>query len=269
MKSAYEARTRLLLPRRTYTVVRVDGKAFHTYTRGCARPFDYDLMADMDETAKALCEQVQGCRLAYVQSDEITLVLTDFETETTDAWFDGNVQKITSISASIATAEFNRFRLLRQMYRQVGENLLADLAAHQGLDTVLRAGALAQFDSRVFTIPEREEVLIWRQQDAVRNSISMAAQAKFSAAELHGKNTSQLQELLFERHALNWNDYPVGARRGRVVARRSVFKPVEFTDKRTGELRTTEPVERSVWTIEEPPIFTQDREYLYALIPAH
>ena len=107
IKGHYENRFRHHLPRRSYTILRVDGKAFHTYTRGCERPFDFALMEDMDFTAKAMCEQIQGCKLAYVQSDEISLVLTDFDTLQTDAWFDGNIQKMVSISAAIATAEFN------------------------------------------------------------------------------------------------------------------------------------------------------------------
>src|SRR5690348_11584910 len=150
MKRDYENRTRLLLPRRTYTLIRVDGKAFHTYTRGCARPYDLDLMADMDATAVALCRQVAGARLAFVRSDEISLLLTDFGTAQTDAWFEGSVQKMASVSASIATAAFNRSRLTR-MERE----------AWMETDPAL-------FDSRVWTIPERGEVFnyfVWRQQD--------------------------------------------------------------------------------------------------------
>ena len=107
MKEQYEQRTRTYLPRRTYTIIRLDGKAFHTYTRGMARPFDQDFMRVMDETTKYLCENIQGCVMGYTQSDEISLLLTDFTTITTDAWFDGQVQKIVSVAASMATAKFN------------------------------------------------------------------------------------------------------------------------------------------------------------------
>ena len=113
IKRDYENRTRFLLPRRTYTLSRVDGKAFHTYTRGCVRPYDLDLMSDMDATAKALCEQIGGARFAFVQSDEISVLLTDFDTAQTEAWFDLNLQKMASISASIATAAFNQYRIRR------------------------------------------------------------------------------------------------------------------------------------------------------------
>ena len=134
MKEDYEKRTQTHLMRRSYTMIRLDGKAFHTYTRGFKRPYDLGLMRIMDLTAITLCEKIQGAKLAYVQSDEISILLTDFETMKTDAWFDGNVQKITSISASIATAAFNN-----GMY--LDEEILADMSK------------VAYFDSRVFQLP--------------------------------------------------------------------------------------------------------------------
>jgi tRNA(His) 5'-end guanylyltransferase len=166
MKEHYEFRARTYLPRRTHSVIRIDGKTFHSYTRGLQRPFDQQLMDDMSATAKFLCEQIDGAALAYTQSDEISLLLTDFANAKTQAWFDGNVQKMVSVSASLATARFNQ----------------------------LRAGKLAFFDSRVFTIPDPVEVrnyCVWRQQDCTRNSISMAAQANFSHKQLHGKNSGE------------------------------------------------------------------------------
>lgn len=107
MKSDCENRTRFFLPRRTHTLIRINGKSFHTYTRSCRRPFDADLMAAMDDTARALCEALEGARLAFVQSGEISILLSDFATPQTVAFSDGNVQKICSISASVATAHFN------------------------------------------------------------------------------------------------------------------------------------------------------------------
>lgn len=213
MKGQYEHRARYFLPRRTYTIVRVDGKAFHSYTRGCDTPFDEALMADMDSTARALCEQMQGAALAYVQSDEISVLLTDFAKITTDAWFDGNVQKIASVSASIATAEFNAVR------RWTGK--------HRAL-----------FDGRAFTIPDPVEVenyFIWRQQDASRNSIQMVAQSLYSQKQLHGANTIEMQDMIFAR-GINWNDYDTGKKRGRVVVKHEtgwrVEAPPVFTQER-------------------------------------
>lgn len=239
MKDQYENRTRAYLPRRTYTIIRVDGRAFHSYTRKLERPFDLGFMNRMDQTAAKMCMEISGARLAYVQSDEISILLTDFETAQTQAWLDGNVQKMASIAASMATVYF---------------------------------GGDAQFDARVFTIPDPVEVenyFIWRQQDATRNSIQMAAYAHFSHQSLHKVDTDQMQERLFQEKGINWNDYPDGCKRGRCVVRRTTFSPVTYKDKRSGETRTTEAVERSVWNIEAPPVFTKDREWLRGFIPQY
>jgi tRNA(His) guanylyltransferase len=252
MKRDYESRTRHFLPRRTFTLLRVDGKAFHTYTRGCARPYDLNLMADMDAAAKALCENIAGARLAFVQSDEISVLITDFATRQTEAWFDGNLQKICSLSASLATAHFNRARWLRLSPEE------------------LSSVAVASFDSRVWTIPQRIEVynyFVWRQQDATRNSVSMTAQAHFPHADLQAKSANEMQEMLWSEKSINWNDMLVGFKRGRVVERVAVTRDVEYQDKRTGEMHRQENVTRHEWRITEPPIFSQEREWLLARIP--
>jgi tRNA(His) 5'-end guanylyltransferase len=249
MKADYECRTRAFLPRRTYSLIRIDGKSFHAYTRGCVRPFDLDLMADMDATAAALCERIEGVKMAFVQSDEISLLLTDFATAQTEAWFDGNLQKICSVSASIATAHFNHARRKR---------IAADDAA------------LAYFDSRVWTIPQRIEVFhyfLWRQQDCSRNSVSMTAQAHLPHSQLQGKSSNELQELLWQEKGINWNDLPVGFKRGRVIERVLVMKDTEYVDKRTGETRRQENVTRHEWRVVEPPLFSQDRAWLMDRIP--
>ena len=255
IKGQYEDRTRIYLPRRTYTVVRVDGRAFHSYCRGLERPFDRDLMADMDATAVALCEEMQGARLAFVQSDEISVLLTDFEQPDTEAWFDGNLQKIVSISAATATAAFNMCRAER-----------AQQVAGSG------PAKWATFDARAFTIPDPVEVenyYIWRQGDATRNSISMAAQAQFSHNRLQHATSDQMQELLFREKGINWNDYPVGCKRGRAVVREVYTADVTYTDRRTNEVRVAPNVTRSRWVAVDPPIFTQDRAWLRQLIPRH
>lgn len=248
MKRDYESRTRFLLPRRTYTLLRIDGKAFHTYTRGCARPYDIDLMADMDTAAAALCKDAQGAALAFVQSDEISVLLTDFESTTTESWFDGNLQKLASISASVVTAHFNAARFARGIVDRV-----------------------ACFDARVWTIPARIEVenyFLWRQQDATRNAISMTAHAHFSHNTLQGTSTDEMQERLFTERGINFNDLPVGFKRGRVIERQTSEREVSYTDKRTGEEKSALAL-RSAWVSVEPPIFTQDREWLKSRIPVH
>lgn len=249
MKANYENRTRFFVPRRTYTVIRVDGRAFHTFTRGCERPFDTRLIAAMDATALFLCREIDGAKCAYVQSDEISVVLTDFDRLETQAWFDGNIQKIASLRASLATAAFN--------------------AAIDPRPASVEA--MAQFDSRVFTIPDREEVVnyfVWRQLDATRNSIQMAASAHFSQARLHGKTCDELQEMLFAEKAVNWNDYPDGCKRGRMAVRKTTTGPVEYVDKRTGETRATDAVERHTWEIEVPPRLQTNRQYVYDMLPS-
>lgn len=207
MKKQYEDRTRFFLPRRTYTIARVDGKAFHSYTRGLRRPFDDDFIGWMNETALALCDEVQGCEFGFVQSDEISLLLTDFAKITTDAYFDGNVQKIASVTASIATREFN-----------------------------LRSSKpTALFDSRVFTIPDPTEVenyFIWRQQDAERNSLQSLCQAHFSAKQLHGASRGAQHELL-HGIGINWNDLAPELKRGRLVSQPWAVSPApQFTKER-------------------------------------
>lgn len=245
MKGYYEARTQLFLPRRTNSIIRLDGKAFHTYTKGFKRPYDLGLMRVMDQTAIALCERIQGAKMAFVQSDEISIVMTDYDSQQTDAWFDGNVQKITSISAAIATAHFNN-----GMY--LDEEILANM------------DKVAYFDSRVFTVPSAVEVVncfIWRQQDATRNSIQMGAQALYSQKELNKKDTSVLQELMWQK-GVNWNDYPVGFKRGRAIVKETFEH--KGTDRKTGqEVVTT----RNRWVSVEPPIFTQEPEFVLSRLP--
>lgn len=226
MKANYEDRTRIFLPRRTYTIIRIDGKAFHTYTKGLTRPFDDKLMEDMDSTAAYLCKNIQGAKFAFVQSDEISVLLTDFDEITTEGWYDGNIQKMVSVSASLATGVFNE----------------------------LRPGKLAFFDSRVFTIPSKTEVenyFIWRQQDTTRNSISSVAQSLYSPKQLEGKNSDQKQELIFQK-GINWNDYDPKYKRGRLIVKKGYLK---------------DTVERTKWAMDEPPVFTQERYVLGALIP--
>jgi tRNA(His) guanylyltransferase len=193
MKEQYENRYRLFLPRRTYCLLRIDGKSFHAYCRGLTKPFDMELVEHMAETTKYLCENIQGAKLGYHQSDEISILITDFDDISTNAWFDYNLQKMSSISASLATAKFNQ----------------------------LRHGKLAVFDSRVFQIHDRIEVenyFIARQKDATRNSISSVAQSLYSHKELHGKSSNELQELIFQK-GQNWNDYPVSVKRGQTIVR--------------------------------------------------
>lgn len=256
IKRQYERRCRHFLPRRSYIVIRVDGRAFHTFTRNCERPFDRELIADMNATAVALCDKISGAQFAFVQSDEVSVLVTDFQSNQTEAWFDNSQSKMESLSASIATAAFNKSRLTR-------------LAGRFG-PLVLETEEWAEFDSRVFLVPDVNEaanVFIWRQQDATRNSIQMVAQAHFSHHEIEGMSTSQMQEKLWQERGINWNDFDAMLKRGRFVEKQVHRETVEYTDQRTGENQVAECVQRGEWVVVEPPIFTQCRAWLMRRIP--
>lgn len=274
----YELSTRQNLMRRTYTLLRIDGKAFHTYTKGLKRPFDDGLIDDMDAAAIYACKKIQGAVMAYVQSDEITIVITDFEKITTDAWFDNNVQKMVSVSASLVTSEFNRLRLSRFFNDDE-----VDMSGRQISDAILNF-KLAEFDSRVWQMPTYDEVcnnLIWRQQDATRNSISSVAQSLYSHKELEGKNGNEKQEMIFQK-GINWDSYPSKYKRGRVMKQVTYINGVVGTLFNVEDMgtyyNTTElgnnavplpedAIVRKKWESVECPIFTQDRTYLNLIIP--
>jgi tRNA(His) 5'-end guanylyltransferase len=206
----FENAYRIYLPPRMPIIIRVDGKAFHTLTRGCEKPFDAMFAATMDSTATALLEEVQDARMAYVQSDEVSLLLIGYNTFASEHWFSNNLQKMVSISAAVAAATFTMCWGKEQP---------------------------ACFDSRVFILPENEvcNYMLWRQQDATRNSIQMVAQSMYSHKQLLGKNCNELQEMVFQK-GINWNDYEPYWKRGRVI--------------------TKEGIDRNI------PIFTEDRQYI-------
>lgn len=227
----YEDVNRHFLTRRVPVIIRLDGKAFHSFTKGLERPFDELLHHVMVNTAAELVSQIQGAVLAYTQSDEISILIRDWDTLNTDAWFDYNIQKTVSVSASIATAEFN-------------------------VEWNKRTNKTALFDSRVFNIPKEDvcNYFIWRQQDASRNSVNTLAQSLFSHKELHGKNISQVQDMLMLQKGINWNDCKTWQKRGTCVYR---------TKDNTVYLGVTDPVSKShIMKDFEIPIFTQDRQYI-------
>lgn len=254
MKSFYEAIPKTNLMRRTPVIIRIDGKAFHTFTKGFAKPFDYVLSNTMTRTMKYLCENIQGCVFGYTQSDEITLVLVDYKTLVTNAWFDYEVQKMCSISASMATMAFNRF-FIEEVANAIDDSDCG-LDKHL-LESYKKASERgAMFDSRVFNIPKEEvcNCLIWRQQDATRNSIEMVGRYYFSGKELFKKNGSDIQDMLMTQHNVNWNDTPTRFKRG------SACYKVESEIEGTG-------VSKHSWVIDtEMPILTQDREYVEQFI---
>jgi len=257
----YEYVTRNYLTRKLPVIIRLDGKAFHSFTRGLKKPFDEIFVKTMQDTMKYLCENVQGCVLGYTQSDEITLVLVDYQNREASAWFDNNIQKMVSVSASMATLEFNR-AFAKHVKEWMDDYFEAWNHADwedKYLETLEKKVATAMFDSRVFTIPKEEVVncLIWRQQDATRNSIQSVGQANFSHNQLHGKNCSDIQDMLMLEKGINWNDYPTHLKRGTCC----VKKPFKINEG------TEQEAIRNKWVIDtEIPIFTQDKDYVNKLI---
>ena len=231
MKTFYEDVTRNKLPGRTNTIIRLDGKAFHTFTRGCKKPFDASLTDALEETTRFLCEKIQGCKLGYHQSDEISLLLTDYDTLTTSAWYDRNIQKIASVSASYATAVFN------QIWQHT----------HPG-------ASLAFFDSRVFTIPETQEVInyfYWRRLDATRNSVSAVAQSHFSQKALNGKGVASQKDMVAEKGD-PWEKYEDRFRFGTFTVGRTHEVEIEFPPMVKVEAPVTswtsvQKVKKKVW----------------------
>lgn len=261
MKAFYEQVPKTKLMRRTPVIIRIDGKAFHTFTRGFKRPFDDVLIKTMQETTKYLCENIQGCVLGYTQSDEISLVLIDYQRFETSAWFDYEVQKMCSIAASMATMVFNR------VFGETVSDWICD--DKDLLDTYFEANySGAMFDARVFNIP-REEVcnyIYWRQLDASRNSIQMVGQANFSHSELQHKSCNDIQDMLMTQKGINWNDFPTYQKRGSCVVRnRIVLESNDLTEKCM--LRDPKQGENN-WIIDyNIPIFKGDgRQYIEQLI---
>lgn len=221
----YEHASRQTLPRRMPVILRVDGRAFHTLTAKCARPFDAGVSRAMDATARSLCEEIQGAVFAYVQSDEISVLIHNYKRLNSDAWFGNEVQKMVSVSASIATRAFN-------------------VAAPEYL-------RLATFDSRVFVVPEAEvaNAFVWRQKDAQRNAVQMIARAHFSHKECDRKSCRELTAIL-EGRGVSLDSYAIGDRRGRSVYRVPHITPISAVT--TNEF----------WVDHAMPLIQEDRAHV-------
>ena len=257
MKEYYENIPKTKLMRRCPVAIRIDGKAFHTFTRGFKKPFDEILIKSMQQTMQYLCENIQGCVLGYTQSDEITLILQDYKTLTTSAWFDYEIQKICSISASMATMAFNQF-----FY----ENIPVDSEYVDDYYRAIEKGAM--FDARCFNIPKEEvtNLLYWRQLDAARNSVQMVGQAYFSHKELHEKSCSDIQDMLMEKYNINWNDFPTTQKRGSCCIKHDWTTTCAKTND-DGEIEKW-VAERPHWVIDNeiPQFKGAGREYIEQLI---
>ena len=264
MKEFYESVPKTRLVRRMPVAIRIDGKAFHTFTRGFQKPFDEILVKSMQDTMKYLCENIQGCVLGYTQSDEITLILVDYKHLNSDAWFDYEIQKMCSIAASMATMAFNKAfasNVAKQSKRLYSEYLEEKDASYiDTLEIAMNKGAM--FDARCFNIPKEEvcNLIYWRQLDATRNSIQMVGQANFSHKELQNKSCNMIQEMLFAEKGINWNDYPTYLKRGSCCIKTTIQNPnVDIKDG---------AYPKSIWMIDlDIPIFKGDgRDYIDKLV---
>ena len=235
----------------TPLLIRVDGRAFHTFTKGFDKPFDRIFTETMQETMKYLCENIGNTVLGYTQSDEITIVVYAYHT---DDWFSNRLEKIVSLSAAMATFQFNK------IFKEKVDSVLEDIDEStskraKAYRKAIETGGL--FDARVMTVPLEDvnNALIYRQSDAVRNSISTLAQSIYKQSELKGVNKNQLQDKMFTEHGVNWNNYPTEVKRGSCC----IKVPVEVANG----------VIRNKWVIDrEIPTFSVDRDYVNSRLKA-
>jgi len=258
----YELAYKYKLTPRSYVIIRLDGKNFSKYTSKLDKPFDVPLSDAMNETAKALCDEF-NCKFAYTQSDEISLLITDIGNLEAEMIHGGSIQKLCSLTASVATAKFNEVRNIQYMMDDGNMDPMAPTLPKQ-----------AYFDARVFIVPSQIEVvnhMIWRQQDATRNSVSMAAHALLGHKATMNRSGAEKQEMMFQEKGVNWNDYPTKFKRGVIIFKETYLKNVlNPTDMDGNSEPVVVLVPRTRWSIDsETPIFTQDKEYLLKLIPTN
>lgn len=262
----YEKRNRYYLQKRLPVIIRLDMRAGHTFTKGFKRPFDEIFMKTIAETSKYLCENIQNVKMSYQESDEISLLLVDYEKLNTDQWFDYRVDKLCSISASMATMVFNK--IFRDMVGKL--HIKGSLEEEYSCILYKAAQKGAMFDARVFNIPKEEATnyFYWRQLDASRNSIQMVGQANFSHRELQHKSCNDIQDMLMTQKGINWNDFSTYQKRGSCVIKEDYWingnDGCEYSEvlNRTGGNETD--IQRKRWFIDKNiPIFKgEGRRYI-------
>ena len=216
MKS-YEKVAQSYLYKRTPVIIRLDGKAAHTFTKGFDKPFDMRFINAMQRTMLDLCMGIEGAVFGYTESDEITIVLVDYKTLDTQSWFNYRTDKICSIASSMATLSFYRwFDFYVSEFKQKCriEHDEESQALLDSYNKALDKGLL--FDARCFNLPKEEVAnnIYWRQLDATRNSIQGLGQKYFSHAALQNKSCNDIQDMLYETYGINWNNYPTLLKRG-------------------------------------------------------
>lgn len=237
MKS-YEDISRFHLTAKLPLIIRLDGKAFHTYSKDLQKPYDMTFMSVMNDVTKHLCNQVQNTVLGYTQSDEISLLLIDYKDVKTSSWFGSNIQKMVSVASGLASSKFTA--LSSRIFPETKE---------------------ACFDARAFILPTHEinNYFIWRQQDWNRNSLSMLAQSLFSHKELQNVKRAEQHEMCFQK-GHNWSDLSSHVKNGRVSVKRTTSKLINVQG-------AEQLVERSEWYIPDTtPTFSNDKDFIESII---
>lgn len=237
----YEEAARNTLPGRLPVLVRLDGKAFHTYTKGLAKPLDLNLVNVMNSTAIEVCKAIQGAQIAYVQSDEISILIHNYKTLESTAWFDNQVQKIVSISAGVASGIFT------SLSPSLWEN---------------KETKVATFDARAFVLPESDvcNYFVWRQKDWIRNSVQMLARSLYSHKSLDRKKNEELKKMCAQK-GKKWDDESNTFRRGRCILRETYISP---------GAGASVDAKRTRWTVDNDiPLFTENRDYINNHLKTH
>lgn len=224
-------------------IIRLDGKSFHTVTKKCEKPFDVELIRAMNKTAKYVCNNIPGSRFAYTQSDEISILVINYDNKNTKPWFNNNIQKIASVSASLASVMFSKQS-----------------------PTIFGEEKLVVFDSRVFSIPEFEvgNYFKWRQDDCIRNSVQMLARSLYSHKECSNKNCDQLKEMC-KNKGQDWNYINHHYKYGRGIIKLPFKKTI--VNKHTNQ--ESDIIRHEWWVDNNIPLFTYNHEYITKYFPSN
>lgn len=223
-----------LLPN-SYVIVTMDGRSFsHLIKNKFQKPFDDNFIRMMNETAQYVCKNVQGAKFAYVQSDEISIVLTDFDTPTTETFFNNRLCKLQSIIASLTTSKFNQLMTAYKLDKMVDEYGNSPKLSGNEVARLIKNMQEYQFDCKCWNVPSLNDVYAWflyRQIDCIKNSKQQTAQAYFPHTELQNKNTDEQIALLLEKKGVDWNLFGTEKKYGRFIWK----EDVELTNDITKE----------------------------------
>lgn len=256
-----------------YTLAMLDGRAFSRLIKKKYRlPFDDAFINIMDETAKYLLTNIQGAKFAYVQSDEISILITDWDEEGTDSCFGFRLCKMQSIFASMAASKFNQLTLLNDIWGDAYDRTKMDtdgtLYRVRDAVEIIRNQKLAEFDCKVWSVPDWGSALghfVWRQNDCTRNSKQQTAQSVFSHKQLMGKSADEQIEMCKAQNVF-WDDFDPGKKYGRLIYREPVEKETTYTNKKTGETNTVK-FTRNEFTVHGAQPFGYEDNVIRTLIP--